>query len=405
MIDKTESAPDVTPVEPEFKAGQHCELTIHDLAFGGEGVGRLGEYIVFVPFVIPGERVQVELTEVKKRFARGRCIKVLEKSGDRVEPRCKYFGECGGCQYQHIAYTTQVRLKGKQVGDLFERVGGFDRHCVEPIIPCPAPYGYRNRIMIRTQWNKQKQGLEFGFIRTDNKWVVDVDSCAIAEPALNAEILKARSNPPPKGGLKVVLRMNPEGWVVPRDSFFQNNFHLLPRLVDGVREALRRFGSKYLIDAYCGVGFFGLEMAAQLDGVIGVELDRPAINAARQNAAARNVSNAEFIHGEAELLLPKLLERFPVELTTLLMDPPRAGLLAGSIEAILNSGVSHVVYVSCHPATLARDLKLLCASGQFRLDRVTPYDMFPQTQHVECVAEIVRNTKGPVEKTGLGSPI
>ena len=392
-------------LDPEFKIGQTCQLTIHDLAFGGEGVGRLGEYIVFVPFVIPGERVEVELTEVKKRFARGRCIKILERSLDRVEPRCKYFGECGGCQYQHIAYSTQVRLKGKQVGDLFERVGGFDRNCVAGIVPCPAPYGYRNRIMIRTQWNKQKQGLEFGFIRTDNKWVVDIDSCAIAEPALNAEILKARSNPPPKGGLKVVLRMNPEGWVVPRDSFFQNNFHLLPQLVDGVRAALKRFGSKYLIDAYCGVGFFGLEMAAQLDGVIGVELDRPAINAARENAAKRNVHNAEFVHGQAELLLPKLLERFPVELTTLLMDPPRAGLLPGSIDAILNSGVSHVVYVSCHPATLARDLKLLCASGQYRLDRVTPYDMFPQTQHVECVAEIVRTTSDPVEKVALGDPI
>ncbi len=392
-------------LDPEFKIGQTCQLIIHDLAFGGEGVGRLGEYIVFVPFVIPGERVEVELTEVKKRFARGRCIKILERSPDRVEPRCKYFGECGGCQYQHIAYSTQVRLKGKQVGDLFERVGGFDRNCVTGIVPCPAPYGYRNRIMIRTQWNKQKQGLEFGFIRTDNKWVVDIDSCAIAEPALNAEILKARSNPPPKGGLKVVLRMNPEGWVVPRDSFFQNNFHLLPQLVDGVRAALTRFGSKYLIDAYCGVGFFGLEMAAQLDGVIGVELDRPAINAARENAAKRNVLNTEFIHGQAELLLPKLLERFPVELTTLLMDPPRAGLLPGSIDAILNSGVSHVVYVSCHPATLARDLKLLCASGQYRLDRVTPYDMFPQTQHVECVAEIVRVNAVQVENIVLGSLI
>src|SRR5204862_6614563 len=130
----------------------------------------------------------------------------------------------------------------------FQRIGGFDPALVGPVLPCPQPYGYRNRIMIRSQWDKFKQGLNIGFIRANNRLVVDIEECAIAEPALNQEIKKVRANPPPKGGLKVVLRIAPEGWDVPRDSFFQNNFFLLPRLIEVVRERLQDSGSQHLVD-------------------------------------------------------------------------------------------------------------------------------------------------------------
>jgi tRNA/tmRNA/rRNA uracil-C5-methylase (TrmA/RlmC/RlmD family) len=370
--------------------GEKITITISDIAFGGEGVGRQGEFVIFVPFVALGEEVEVEITEVKPRFARGRLLRVIRPSTDRVTPECRYFGDCGGCQYQHLAYPTQLKLKRKQIADLFERIGGFDASVVAPVTPCPRPYGYRNRIMIRSQWDKFKQGLNIGFIRADNRLVVDIEECRIAEPALNQEIQRVRANPPPKGGLKVVLRIPPEGWVVPRDSFFQNNFFLLPKLVETVCECLRDNESRHLLDIYCGVGFFSIELADAVESFIGVELDEPAIAAARKNAQMRKRTNGEFISGAAEELLPSLLERFPAENTTVLLDPPRKGLHRQMLEVLCAHPPSQVIYVSCHPATMARDLNILCAGGVFSLARVTPLDMFPQTQHVESVADVRR---------------
>jgi tRNA/tmRNA/rRNA uracil-C5-methylase (TrmA/RlmC/RlmD family) len=378
--------PAATP--PALAPGQRVVLTITDIAFGGDGVGRAGEFVVFVPFVAPGEEVEAEVFEVKKRFARARLIRVVQPSPRRVAPRCRHFGACGGCQYQHLDYALQLETKRKQVADLFERVGGFDPAVVGEVAPCPQPYGYRNRLMIRSQWNKPEQKLNLGFLRFDNRLVENVHECAIAEPALNEQLRRVWAHPPPKGGLKVVLRIAPEGWEVPRDSFFQNNFFLLPKLVETVRERVQSSGARFLVDVYCGVGFFGIELAGAVERFAGVEIDAQAIRAARRNAAARGAANGEFLEGRAEELLPGLLEKFHPERTVVLIDPPRTGCPASGLEALRRVRPAQVLYVSCHPATLARDLKLLCADGVFALQSVTPLDMFPQTQHVECVADL-----------------
>jgi len=378
------------PTPSAFSPGQRVTLTITDIAFGGEGVGRVDQFVVFVPFVAVGEEVEAELTEVKKQFARAKLIRVLKPSPQRVSPLCRYFGECGGCQYQHIDYPAQLELKHKQIADLFERIGGFPRAVVRPVVPCPSPYHYRNRLMIRSQWNKPEQKLNIGFLRADSRLVVDLEECQIAEPALNEQIRHVRAHPPPKGGLKVVVRIAPEGWEVPRDSFFQNNFFLLPKLVETVRERLRDSGARFLVDVYCGVGFFGIEAGDLVEAFVGVEIDHQAIKAAKRNAAARGRTNGEFVEGRAEELLPGLLERFDPGATAILIDPPRTGCPAGGLESLRRNRPAQVLYVSCHPATLARDLNILCAEGVFELKTVTPLDMFPQTQHVECVADLRR---------------
>ena len=373
-----------------LKLGDKINLTIHDLAFGGEGVGRIDEFVVFVPFVITGETVEAEITEVKKNFARANLLRVITPSPERVAPECQYFGACGGCQYQHIDYLAQLRFKHKQVADLFERVGKISRAVVAPVLPCPSPYGYRNRIMIRSQWNGPAKKLEIGFIRTDNKFVEDIEECKIAEPALNEQITHVRANPPPKGGIKVVLRVQPENWEVPRDSFFQNNFFLLPKLVETVREFLQAGGARHLIDLYCGVGFFGIEAAGVVDSFVGVEYDQLAIAAARQNAASREINNGEFVAAKVEAILPELLQKFSADKTAVILDPPRKGCWPETLELLRQTRPAQVIYVSCHPATMARDLNILCADGVFELARVQPLDMFPQTQHVECVADLRR---------------
>jgi 23S rRNA (uracil1939-C5)-methyltransferase len=245
--------------------------------------------------------------------------------------------------------------------------------------------------MIRSQWDKFKQGLNIGFIRADSRLVVDIEECKIAEPALNGEIQKVRKNPPPKGGIKVVLRVSPEGWEVPRDSFFQNNFHLLPKLIEVVRESVRAGGARNLIDVYCGVGFFSIELADLVNSFIGVELDKMAVQAARRNAAARGRANGEYIVGRAEELLPSIMTRFSPRECVVMLDPPRTGCWPENLDLLRAVRPAQILYVSCHPATLARDLNLLCAGGIYQLARVTPLDMFPQTQHVECVADLRSN--------------
>lgn len=371
-----------------LQAGQRLVLTVHDVAFGGDGVARLEDFVIFIPFAIAGEEIEVEVVEVKKRFARARLLQVLKPSLDRVQPECVYFGECGGCQYQHLRYGVQLEVKHKQVVDLMERIGGLDAAVVRPAVPCPQPYGYRNRIMIRSQWDKPRQALNIGFIRYDNRLVVDITQCPIAEPAINEQITHVRAHPPPKGGLKVVLRVQPEGWEVPKDSFFQNNFFLLPKLAEVVRDRLRASQIRKLVDVYCGVGFFSLEAADLVESFVGIELDHRAIRAAQSNAARRGVTHGEFLVGRAEELLPTVLERFVPAETAVVLDPPRTGCPPESLELLRRLKMAQVLYISCHPATLARDLRILTADGLFRVDSITPLDMFPQTQHVECVADV-----------------
>jgi tRNA/tmRNA/rRNA uracil-C5-methylase (TrmA/RlmC/RlmD family) len=320
-------------------------------------------------------------------------LRVEKPSSERVEPECRYFGKCGGCQYQHVAYAAQLRLKQKQIADLFERIGKFPPDLVAAVIPCPQPFGYRNRIMVRSQWNKPEQKLNLGFVRWDCGLVEDIEECKIAEPALNEQLRHVRAHPPPRGGLKVVLRTLPEDWDVPPDSFFQNNFFLLPKLVETVRKFLSAAGSRHLVDLYCGVGFFGIELADAVASFIGVEYDQRAIKSARRNAAARNIGNGEFVAKAVEDVLPELGKRLSPQATTVLLDPPRKGCQPQTLKMLRETRPAQVIYVSCHPATMARDLNMICADGVFSLARVQPLDMFPQTQHVECVAALCAGEK------------
>jgi tRNA/tmRNA/rRNA uracil-C5-methylase (TrmA/RlmC/RlmD family) len=367
-------------------------LQIVDIAFGGEGVARVEEFVVFVPFVIVGETVEAEITEVKKSFARAKLVRVVQPSPERVEAPCQYFAACGGCQYQHMSYAEQLRVKHKQISDLFERVGKISREVVTPVVPCPQPYGYRNRIMIRSQWNKPEQKLNIGFVRCDCGLVEDITECRIAEPVVSDQIKAVRANPPPKGGIKVVLRLPPEGWEVPKDSFFQNNFFLLPKLVETVKQFVHSGGTRHLIDLFCGVGFFGIELAKDVESFIGVEFDQLAIKAARKNVESRGITNGEFVTGAVEKIMPEILHRFSADSTTVLLDPPRKGCWPETLELLRQQKPAQIIYVSCHPATMARDLNILCADGVFNLVQVVPLDMFPQTQHVECVADLRRAT-------------
>ena len=380
-----------TAAQPSVKVGDELTLEVSDLAFGGEGVCRIDNFVIFVPFVIPGEKVTLEVVEVKRQYARGKLLKVLEVSPERVKPRCKYFGVCGGCQYQHIDYGAQLKYKHKQISDIFHRLGGFAESSILPVMPNPSPWNYRNRIMIRSQWNKMIQGLHIGFIQHDCGLVVDIKSCEIVEPEINRLIEHVRENPPPRGGLKVVLRKEPENWQVGKDSFFQNNFHMLPGMIGALKDSVADSGVKYLFDVYCGVGFLGIEIASQspqIESFVGIEIDKQAIRTALVNAEKHHVSNGEFIAGTAEEILPELIHKYPAGESCVILDPPRRGCHPSIMTLLREIKTRQIIYVSCHPATLARDLKQICADGLYQLRQIQPLDMFSHTQHVECIADL-----------------
>ncbi|HCE06112.1 MAG TPA: RNA methyltransferase [Verrucomicrobiales bacterium] len=379
------------------EVGQRVTLQIEDIAFGGEGVGRVEGFVVFVPLVIKDETVEVTITEVKKNFARAELVNVINPADSRIDPECQYYGDCGGCQYQHMAYEAQLEMKQKQVADLFERIGGFTQDKVTPVIPCPQPYHYRNRILVRSQWNGKAKKLLVGFRKRNSHWVVEIDECKIAEPALNAQIPEVRANPPKRGGIKVNLRITPEDWTVQDHSFFQTNYFMLPRMVEAVRKVFQSSGSDYLIDTYCGVGFFAIELASLAKRYAGVEYDKGAIKAARENATQFGGDNGEFIEGRTEDLLPSLLAKFDAGKTSVILDPPRKGCAPAALEQLREVRPSQVIYISCHPATLARDLNILCADGVYRLEQVIPVDMFPHTQHVECITDLRLNSPSEPE--------
>ena len=379
-------------LDVQLTVGQRLELQIEDVAFGGEGVGRHQGCVVFTPFVDIGEEVEVEIVEVKSSYARAVPIAIKQPSVHRVQPVCPYFGSCGGCQYQHLKYERQLELKHKQVRDLLMKIGKLSDVQVRPVLPSPEQFGYRIKIMVRARYDRDAQKWRIGFLHLDNRTVVDLEECKLARPEINSQLAELRSGPPPKrNGVKFVLRIPPPGWEVPPDSFFQNNLAALPLLIDTVRKFHGVAGTRYLIDVYCGVGLFGIELASQLESFLGIEIDRRAIAAAIKNAAARNVVNGTFIAGPAEALLQEYISKYTPRETTVIVDPPRVGCLPGTLQAIRDAKPTQVIYVSCNPSTLARDLTMLCQDGLYRVECVQPIDMFPQTKHIETVSDLRLN--------------
>ena len=384
IIKKTEAI-----TRPEI--GKIVKIKIDNIAFGGEGVGRVEGFVVFVPLVIEGEVVEAKIIEVKKSFARGELVKIINPSPIRINAECKYFGNCGGCQYQHIRYEDQLKIKQQQIIELFKRIGGFSEDKVAPVIACPQTFNYRNRILVRSQWNGKAKKLLVGFRKRNSHWVVEINDCKIAEPALNKQIPEVRANPPKRGGIKINLRVAPEDWSVPDHSFFQTNLFILPKMVNKVRKIFQSNNSEYLVDTYCGVGFFAIELANLAKKFVGVESDKLAIKAAQENSIKFGAENGEFIEGRTEDLLPELLEKLSPNKTSVILDPPRKGCAPSAIEQLRKVKPSQIIYISCHPATLARDLNILCADGVYRLEHVYPIDMFPHTQHIECITDLRLN--------------
>lgn len=429
----TESTCELTP-------GQTLELRTERLAFGGSTIARHEGRAIFVAFAAPDELVRVEITDVEKTFARAKVVEVLEAGKDRVEPRCQHFGECGGCNYQHVRYEAQVEAKAQFVADALTRVGKFDWQ--EPVTVHHAePWNYRSRTQLKLKATsgmrsdgrrgrvdkKERKRLAkeealrereetkrtgeppkpvVGFHYAMSNTVLDVKECPVLAPELEQGIQTIRDavtgmrrkdwpyqvegscgiegasySPDLPGMRKDLVEHEVLGfrYLIEPDSFFQGNRHLVQQLVECAIEGEK---GELAFDLYAGVGLFTMPLSKQFDRVVSVEDERRACILGRVNVKTNGCDNVHYMRKTTEQFLQSNKEQPDL----VVMDPPRLGAKP-AIPFLLQLQAKRLVYVSCDPQTLARDLRSL-VDGGYELESVEAVDMFPQTYHVEAVAKL-----------------
>ncbi|MEA5573389.1 23S rRNA (uracil(1939)-C(5))-methyltransferase RlmD [Calothrix sp. UHCC 0171] len=447
-----------------WQQGELIEVEITDLTDTGDGVGRSGERVVFVPDTVPGDLIQARLLHVKPKFAQAIAKEILQPSPHRVRPNCIVADKCGGCQWQHIDYEFQLQAKHNQVIQALERIGGFVDPPVNQVLAVGDALGYRNKATYPV--GKSVTGnLVAGYYQKGSHQIVNLNQCPVQDQRLNVllreikqDIQKQGWQPydenrhtglirhlslrigrrtgeilltlvvkqltipdigaiaqewldryPPLVGVMLNLNGDRTNVIFGRDTrclvgrnflweefaglkfqvrpdtFFQVYTETAEALLQQIQLELDLSGQENLLDAYCGIGTLTLPLAQQVNHAWGLEVQPEAVEQAKLNAEYNGINNVEFHPGKVEELLPKM----NIKPDIVILDPPRKGCDRSVIEALLSSQPKQIVYVSCKVATLARDLKLLCQDGVYKLKLVQPADFFPQTAHVEVAAFLV----------------
>lgn len=462
----------------QLKKGQIIELEIEKIAFGGKGIGKYEERVVFVNGTMPGDKVKASFTRIKESFAEADLVEIIKKSPDRLEPKCEFFGKCGGCQFQFMPYVMQLEIKKQQVIDAFQRIGKIKNPPVSEIIGCEEQYYYRNKMefsfgydkdmnfalgmhlpgrrfdildltecylesklsekivnatrdfMKDTGWPPFKYSVGEGFLqalyvregkRTNEVMVNLVTSDDVPEDFDDkmdefAEILKKLEDFAPKKitsiywtkvtsqkGIpkqrketllygkktlteKLKLRNGDElSFEILPQAFFQVNTFQAEVLYNQAVDFALQKSHETVFDLFCGTGTIGLFLAKHVKEVFGIELNLDAVRTARNNAQLNNIFNIDFLAGDVGKVLHQLKERPSL----IIIDPPRAGLTKGMIEKMNEFDAKTIIYVSCNPATAARDCALLSEYG-YSVKEIVPVDMFPNSSHIECVSLIER---------------
>ena len=392
-----------TSAAPKLQRGDILALDLHSWGRLGEAMATHDGDAVFVFGGIPGERVQAEIVAIRRKYIAAQVTGVITPSPQRVDPPCEYFGQCTGCQWQHLRYDAQLAAKRAIVTDALERVGGFIDSPVQPTLASPRPFHYRNH----ARFNIWRETGTLGFTHRERRRFVRIDRCLLMHEGINnllAQLqdrcretsqLAIRSSPETGDYLVQPALKNPDVAIptgqkhyremlsgtefrVASPSFFQVNVHQAAKLAELVKEGLCLTGTETVLDAYAGVGSFSVLLASSAGRVIAVEESVAAVADAQCNAA--DFPNVELIIGKVEEILPAL-DAAP---DAVILDPSRSGCQPAVLDALLALAPDRIAYVSCNPETLARDLRTLCR--RYRVQSLQPVDMFPQTHHVECVA-------------------
>ena len=383
-------------------------VTIERILPGGVGLAHADGKTVFVSLAAAGDKLRVSVDREQGNLLFASIVEIIEPSPERIEPPCPYFGRCGGCDFQQLTYEAQLKAKADIIRDCLHRIAHVEIPLVS-VVPSPTPWHYR----ARATWQLDPDQQTMGYYERGSRRVCDVAECAVLAPPLQKTLEAVRSNqfqntPADLKHLDVVygdggvslapsfdrfqttelsLKVDEETYSYNAEAFFQVNQGLLPDLVQC---ALANAKGEAALDLYCGVGLFTLPLARRFKKVVGVESNSVATRFARRNLQNAQLSNTSIITASvAGWIRSGSVKHESFEFV--LLDPPRAGAESAVIKGIVDLRPSRIVYVSCDPATLARDLKKLIAHG-FEVESVTGFDMFPQTHHVETVVHLVNST-------------
>lgn len=392
-----------------YRIGDQLEIKIKKIVPNGLGMGFAEKLTVFVPLAVAGDTLAVEIRQVKGRTAFASILNVLEPGVARVEPPCKYFGECGGCDLQQMSYEAQLVVKSEIIRDCLTRIAHIEFNEDIPVIPSPEPFGYR----IRTQFHYDARTKETGFFRRHSHTVVDIDECMVLTREMNGSLNGLRNAVKDIGYEGNILNietaavgedtsvycdsiMEPvrelsigaggENYLFDARSFFQANQFMLEKLIE---TAVGTEKGETAVELYCGSGLFSLPLARRFERVVAVESNTDSLNFLQRSMELARITNLEIFEGKVRQFLKA---RPDTRADLVLIDPPRSGIKGSLISQIASLCRSRIVYVSCNPSTLARDLAALLQSG-FQIDSVTGLDVFPQTHHVETVVKLKRQNR------------
>jgi 23S rRNA (uracil1939-C5)-methyltransferase len=345
---------------------QKIQIKIVSLAHGGSGVGRYNDFVIFTPFTCPEDEVLVQIIDVKKNYALARLLEILKPSPKRVTPPCPVFGRCGGCQWQHVSYAEQLKQKQIFVEQSLSRIAKVEGIEVHKIIPSPIEFSYRNRAQFRIE------DMKVGFYQQNTHSIVEFDKCLIADDKVNEELRRLKSGEVPK---------NKDS--VDEFGFSQVNTLQNQNMQSYLKEKIGSPvpGKNKVLDLYCGNGNFSFPLNDLGWITHGIDLNTQGILAAKK--LERN--GTSFITGDVSREVKKLADK-DQKFDLVILDPPRIGCDEKLWAHLAKLDAKNLVYVSCDPATFARDWGRLKNKTPYKITSVQPFDMFPQTFHVELVA-------------------
>ncbi len=379
-------------------------VEVYSLAFGGDGVGKINDKVCFIQGAVPGDKVEVEITKDQKTYSKGRVLKIVSPSSDRVNPKCEHYQKCGGCQLQHLSYEKELECKQQQVSDLIKRISGLKDIKLEKIEASDKDYNYRSTITLHRSKNF------YGFHSAD-KHIIGIKKCEIAENPINIVLPLGKNDAKQE---RVTVKSDIEGRVwhsyaagerfykdkyngmelfLSPKSFSQCNRYIASKIADTLNDWIEEEDGKdsVLFDLYSGNGFFTFLTKKTFSMKIGIENDRTAINAAKTTMKENNVENIKFFKTDVESDFNDIFKKHRGKNNIVILDPPRKGASKRLISGLKNNeDIKAIYYISCDPSRLARDIKAMTENNNWKLNRIKPLDMFPKTKHIEVLAEIIR---------------
>lgn len=374
------------------------KVLIDRLDHFGKGITTINNKICFIDNALPGEVVDIKITNEKKKYLEAKVVKYIKKSKNRVKEVCPYTNICGGCNLNHMKYEDENKFKEDKVKDLINKFSNLDENLVKDIV-YKDEYNYRNKVIFHIKKKK------LGFYKKKSNDIVQIDKCLLLDNKINEIIPKLKEIIKESNIDKIEVKVSNDSkeillstdkdkniitnisnykYILSSNTFFQVNKYVTELLYNEILENIKKYKSKNVLDLYCGSGTIGIYISKYVNKILGVEINKQSIIDANKNKKLNNIKNIKFIEGKVFDIIKDIKDKYD----TIIIDPPRSGLDKDTINSILKINPKTIIYVSCDPTTLSRDLNIL--KDKYNIEYIKPFNMFPKTYHVECIT-VLRN--------------